>query len=81
MKRQNEIVCNNQRENQTRIPHHYQVGDQVLVQKPGILRKLSKPFDGPNTVERVYKNGTIRISKRSLNHKDKRAQMPSFSPF
>jgi RNase H-like domain found in reverse transcriptase/Reverse transcriptase (RNA-dependent DNA polymerase)/Integrase zinc binding domain len=66
MKRQNEIMRNNDRENQKRIPHHYQVGDQVLVQKPGILRKLSKPFDGPYTVERVYNNGTIRIRKGPL---------------
>ena len=63
-KRQKEMTCNNERENRKRITHKYNVGDKVLLDKPGILRKMSKPRQGPYEVERVYSNGTIRIRKR-----------------
>jgi hypothetical protein len=47
-----------------RIPYEYKVGDQVLLETPGILRKLSTPRTGPYAVTNVYKNGTIRIQKQ-----------------
>jgi hypothetical protein len=35
----------------------------VLLETPGILRKLLTPHTGPYPVTNVYKNGTIRIQK------------------
>ena len=65
-KRQNEINRNNQRENRSRIAHEYVVGQKVLVQKPGILRKMTKPRQGPYTVEQVNTNGTIQIRRGAV---------------
>jgi hypothetical protein len=53
----------NQKENKSRIPYEYKVGDQVLLETPGILRKLSTPHTGPYPVTNVYKNDIIRIQK------------------
>jgi hypothetical protein len=55
----------NQKENKNKsqIPSEYKVGDQVLLETSGILRKLSTPHKGPYPVTNVYKNGTIRIQK------------------
>jgi hypothetical protein len=61
-KRKQDIINkSNQRENKSRIPYEYKVGDQVLLETPGILRKLSTPLTIPYPVRNVYKNGTIRI--------------------
>jgi hypothetical protein len=63
-RRKQEIVNkSNQRENKSQIPYEYKVGDQVLLDTPGILRKSSTPCTGPYPVTNVYKNGTIRIQK------------------
>jgi hypothetical protein len=65
-KRKQDIINkSNQRENKNEnpIPYEYKVGDQVLLETPGILRKLSTPRTGPYPVTHVYKNGTIRIQK------------------
>jgi hypothetical protein len=35
----------------------------MLLETPGILRKLSTSCTGPYPVTNVYKNGTIRIQK------------------
>jgi hypothetical protein len=55
----------NQKENKnnSRNPYEYNVGDQVLIETPRILRKLSTPCTGPYPVTNVYKNGKIRIEK------------------
>jgi hypothetical protein len=43
-KRKQEIINNfNKKENKSQIPYEYKVGDQVLLETPGILRKLSTP--------------------------------------
>ena len=63
MRRQKEIQRNNRRENKSRIPHVYEVGDKVTLDKPGITRKLSAPKLGPFTIERVHNNGTVTIRK------------------
>jgi hypothetical protein len=52
-----------QKENKSRIPYEYKVGDQVLLETPEILRKLSTPCTGPYHVMNVYKDGTIRIQQ------------------
>jgi hypothetical protein len=47
-KRKQDIINkSNQKENKSRIPHENKVGDQVLLETPGILRKLSIPSTGP----------------------------------
>jgi hypothetical protein len=65
-KRKQEIINkSNQKENKNKsqISYEYKVGDQVLLETPGILRKLSTPCTGPYPVKNVYKNGTIRFQK------------------
>jgi hypothetical protein len=65
-KRTQDIINkSNQKENKndSQIPYEYRVGDQVLLETPGILRKLSTPRKGPYPVTNVYKNGAIRIQK------------------
>jgi hypothetical protein len=63
-KRKQDIINNsNLKENKSRFPSEYKVGDQVLLETPGIIRKLSTPCTGPYPVTSVYKNGTIRIQK------------------
>jgi hypothetical protein len=61
--RQDIINNYNQNEKMTWIPFEYKVGDQVLLETSGILRKLSTSCTGPYPVTDVYKNGTIRIQK------------------
>jgi hypothetical protein len=53
----------NKKENKSQIPYEYKVGDQVLLEIPGILRKLLTPCTGPYLEKNVYKNGTIIIQK------------------
>jgi hypothetical protein len=55
------------KENKSPIPYEYKVGDQVLLETPGISRKLSTSHAGPYPVTNVYKNGTIRIQKAKCN--------------
>jgi hypothetical protein len=44
-KRKQEIINkSNQKENKSRIPCVYKLGDQVLLETTGILRKLSAPY-------------------------------------
>jgi len=62
-RRQAEMTRNNNRENRLRIPHEYKVGDQVLVQRPGTLRKMTTPRQGPYKIVQVNTNGTIRIQR------------------
>ena len=63
MRRQHEIARNNKRENKSRIPYQFKVGDKITLDKPGKIRKLSTPKLGPFTIERVHNNGTITIRK------------------
>ena len=55
------INKSNEMENKKRIPHTYQIGNKVLLRKPGILRKMSTPYSGPYEVQQVFQNGTITI--------------------
>jgi hypothetical protein len=65
-KRQDEMKRNNARENKSRIAHEYSVGDKVLIEKPGIIPKLSTPRSGPYEVLRVNANGTLRIKRGNV---------------
>jgi hypothetical protein len=58
------IDKSNKKENKSRIPYEYKVGDQVILETPGILQKLSTSRTGPYPITNVYKNGTIRIQKK-----------------
>ena len=61
LRKQARINKSNTQENRKRIPHTYKVGDKVLLEKPGKVRKMSAPRDGPYNVVHVSTNGTVRI--------------------
>jgi hypothetical protein len=61
--------ANNSRENSRRLPHRYQVGDQVLLDRNILQRKLSPPRDGPYEIETVYSNGVVKIKKGITSQK------------
>jgi hypothetical protein len=73
----------NQKEskNNSQIPYEYEVGDQVLLEGPGILRKLSTFCTGPYPVTNVYKNGTIRIQKVKNEIVSERVNILRIIPF
>jgi phosphopantothenoylcysteine synthetase/decarboxylase len=77
------INKSNQKENRSksRIPYEYKVGDQVLLEKPGIFRKLSTPLTGTYPVTNVYKNGTIRIQKGKTGTVSERVNIRRITPF
>ncbi|GKY94846.1 hypothetical protein MPSEU_000449600 [Mayamaea pseudoterrestris] len=62
-------VANNARENSKRIRHDYKVGDKVLLETGGILRKLHAPRKGPYTIQTLYTNGIAKISKGVVSQK------------
>ena len=64
--KQQETNKNNERENKKRLPHKYNVGDQVLITYPGLQRKLKKKRDGPYPILRVFDNGTLRIRRGAI---------------
>ena len=68
-RRQQIINQNNKKENSRRIPHEYQIGDKVLLDKPGIINKMSAPRTGPHTVITTYTNGTVRIQRGAINER------------
>jgi hypothetical protein len=73
------IANSNKRENLKRIKHTYNVGDRILLRKPGLRRKLSAPTEGPYTILEVGTNGTVKI-QRGIVHKRVNIQRiePSF---
>ena len=66
LRKQNRINKSNAQENQKRIPHTYNVGDKVLLEKPGKVRKMSAPREGPYEVVHVSTNGTVRIKNGAV---------------
>ena len=77
-RKQDIIIKSNKKENKSQIPYEYKVGDQVLLETPGILRKLSTHCAGPYPVTNVHKNGTIRIQKGIVSE---RVNIRRISPF
>jgi hypothetical protein len=77
-KRKQDIINKfNQKENKNKsqIPHEDKVGDQVLVETPGILRKLSTPRTGPHPV-------TVQSeSKRQEGIVSERVNISRITPF
>jgi NADH:ubiquinone oxidoreductase subunit len=62
-RKQRLIVQNNKRENATRIPHQYNVGDRVMVRLDPNRKHGTDQFKGPFTVTQVYDNGTVKLSR------------------
>jgi hypothetical protein len=61
--KQHHILQNNKRENAKRIAHTYNVGDQVMVKEDPHRKLEGAWFSGPYTVNQVYDNGTVQLSK------------------
>ena len=69
LRKQSLINQSNKRENHTHIAHHYKVGDHVLLEKPGIINKMSRPRTGPYEVLQVHMNGKLTLQKGVFTHK------------
>jgi hypothetical protein len=54
---------NNQRENAKCSLNTYNVGDQVMVKEDPHHKCEGAQFSGPYTVNQVYDNGTVQLSK------------------
>lgn len=61
------IQKNNDRENRTRRPHDYAVGDKVMVLASKTRKHGSDQYLGPQTVDAVYDNGTVRLRRDTAN--------------
>ena len=61
-RKQAQINKDNIRENRTRIPHEYQVGDQVLM-NDNQAYKYEPQRKGPYQILQVNDNGTVRIQR------------------
>ena len=62
-RKQERIAKSNDRENSKRTSHKYKPGDWITITKPGILRKLCVPRDGPYKVVKHHDNGMITYQK------------------
>ena len=65
-RKQKIIKQNNLRENAKRLPHQYSEGDQILMKRESKSKYGHASYDGPFTVVKVYKNGTVRIQKGAV---------------
>ena len=68
-RKQDMINVNNRKENAKRIEHEYRVGEKVLLEKPGLVSKLSAPRTGPYQITHTYTNGTVRIQRGVVNER------------
>jgi hypothetical protein len=59
--KQERINDSNKQENSKWLAHKYHVGDEVLVNKPGIIPKMENPRTGPYRICDVHDNGTVTI--------------------
>ena len=66
-RRQRQIIQNNDRENAGRIPHTYQVGDQVKLEQHQQRKFGTARYSGPHTIDRVNDNGTVRLRHSTAN--------------
>ena len=67
--KQDIIDVNNKMENLKRIEHEYCVGKKVLLEKPGLVFKLSAPCAGPYRITKTYAYGTVRIQRGVVNER------------
>jgi hypothetical protein len=68
-RKQDIINVNNRKENSKRIKHEYRVGEEVLLEKPGQISKLSAPRTGPYRITETYTNGTVCIQRGVVNER------------
>ena len=66
-RKQKLILQNNKRENKTRRPHTYAVGDKVLVQQDPNRKHGEDPYQGPYEIVQVYDNGTVKLRQGTNN--------------
>ena len=69
-KKQLSVNKSNTRENSNCIPHTYQKGDYITLKKPGILRKVAIPREGPYKVMKHNNNESILIEKEPTKIKN-----------
>ena len=65
-RKQDIINVNNRKENAKCIEHEYRVGAKVLLEKPGLISKLSAPRTEPYWITRTYTNGTVRVQHHGI---------------
>ena len=57
------IELNNARENKSRIPHEYKVGDMILITRNKRSKHGEREKDGPYPIVQVNNDGTVRYDK------------------
>ena len=57
------IDLNNMRENKSRIPHEYKVGDMILISRNKRSKHGEREKNGPYPIVQVNNNGTVRYDK------------------
>ena len=62
-RKQERTAKSNARENSKKENKKYSPGDWITVKKPGILRKLCVPRDGPYQVIKHHDNGMVAFEK------------------
>ena len=64
LKRQS-AESSNAQENRARVNHEYHPGDKILIVVKGdeVASKLAPPTEGPYEVQKVYRNGTIKVRR------------------
>ena len=67
-KKERSIQVNNERENRKRKAHTFRAGDQILLKRGKRQPKLNPLRDGPYSIDKVYTNGTVKISKSPFVH-------------
>ena len=66
-RKQKLIQQNSKRENKTRIPHIYNVGDKVLVLQDPNRKHGEDRYKGPYTINQVNDNGTVKLTQGTKN--------------
>jgi hypothetical protein len=67
LKRKQDIITMSNQKKKSQIPYECKFGDQVLLETPGILQRLSAPYPGPYPVTNIHRNDTIRIQKEIVS--------------
>jgi len=68
-RRREAALDNAMRENKSRVYHEYKSGDQVLLSRDKLQRKMNAKRDGPYQVVTVYDNGVVKIRKGIVTEK------------
>ena len=62
-RKRHRIIQNNKKENNTRRPHVYQVGDKVIINENPNRKHGNSMHKSPQVVETVYDNGTVKLKR------------------